>query len=64
MTFMHDINDGQSGSPLWIRWKNSRAIAGIVSTHPITLMSLSKRANAGLRITNNVLSDILGWARG
>ena len=48
MTFMHDINDGQSGSPLWIRWKNSRAIAGIVSTHPITLMSLSKRAKRRL----------------
>lgn len=59
LEFTHDVIPGQSGSPIWVRWQNARAIVGIVTTtdDPATTVV----ANTGVRISPQVLRDIQTW---
>jgi glutamyl endopeptidase len=59
LEYLHDIMGGQSGSPIWVRWKDFRTIVGIVTTHDDPLTRVV--ANTGTRITPSVLADIRRW---
>ena len=61
--YLHDTYGGQSGSPVWVRWKNNRSIvaihvarddAGRPGATPIV-------ANRGVAITPDVLATIRTW---
>ncbi len=57
--YLHDTMPGQSGSAVWVRWRNQRAIVAIHKrqddprTPPV--------ANLGVRVTPTVLRDIRRW---
>ncbi len=57
--YLQDVMGGQSGSPMWIRWEETRTIVGIVTTHDDPLTATV--ANTGVRITNSVLNDLRRW---
>ena len=57
--YLHDIMGGQSGSPIWVRWEETRTIVGIVTTHDDPLTAVV--ANTGVRITSSVLADLRRW---
>lgn len=59
LEFTHDVMGGQSGSPIWVRWQNARAIVGIVTT--IDDPASTVVANTGVRISQQALTDIRTW---
>lgn len=62
LRFVHDVVGGQSGSPIWVRWKNARSIFGIVSgSHTNPNPYTPGLTNVGVRITPPVLANIRRW---
>ncbi|GJM29134.1 MAG: hypothetical protein DHS20C17_17690 [Cyclobacteriaceae bacterium] len=61
MEYFHDTFNGQSGSPIWIRWQNTRTIVGVHSDRDDT--STPVVANIGVHITPRILTDIRTWLR-
>jgi glutamyl endopeptidase len=59
LEYVLDIMGGQSGSPMWVRWRQYRKIVAIVTTHDDPLTAVV--ANTGVRITPRVLRDIRRW---
>ena len=61
LEYLNDTFGGQSGSPVWLRWRNVRSIVAIhVSGDDRRTPAV---ANVGVRITPRVLSDIHRWLR-
>lgn len=60
MEYLHDTFGGQSGSPIWVRWRQYRTIVGIHTTRDLPGPPL---ANTGIRITPQILMDIRRWSR-
>lgn len=64
LRFVHDIAGGQSGSPIWVRWHNARAIVGIVSGgHTNPNPYTPGLTNVGVRITPPAIANIRQWLR-
>ncbi len=61
MEYFHDTFGGQSGSPLWIRWRNNRTIIGVHSDRDDSATAVV--ANIGVHITPRILADIQRWIR-
>lgn len=61
MEYFHDTFGGQSGSPLWIRWRSTRTIVGIHSDRDDSATPVV--ANIGVHITPKILTDIKRWIR-
>lgn len=57
--FLHDACFGQSGSPIWVTWKNLHQIVGVLTTldDPAT----GVLANTGVRMSGTVIADIRKW---
>jgi V8-like Glu-specific endopeptidase len=58
LEYLHDTFGGQSGSPIWVRWKQYRIIIGIHTTGDVPGPPV---ANTGTRITPSILADIRRW---
>lgn len=59
--YLHDTSGGQSGSPVWLRWRSARTIVAVHvarddSTSPVV-------ANRGVAITPAILRQIRAWVR-
>lgn len=61
MEYFHDTFGGQSGSPIWIRWQNTRTIVGIHSDRDDSATPVV--ANIGVHITPSILADIQRMVR-
>lgn len=59
LEYVHDTFGGQSGSPIWARWRQYRTIVGIHTTGDVPGPPL---ANTGIRITPAILRDIRRWS--
>jgi glutamyl endopeptidase len=59
LEYLHDTFGGQSGSPIWVRWRQFRTIVGIHTTRDVPGPPV---ANTGVRITPAVLRDIRRWS--
>lgn len=61
MEYFHDTYGGQSGSPIWIRWRSNRTIVGIHSDRDDSATPVA--ANIGVHITPQILAEIRRWIR-
>jgi V8-like Glu-specific endopeptidase len=61
LEYLHDTFGGQSGSPLWVRWRQYPTIMGIHTTRDVGGPPV---ANTGIRITPAILRDIRRWSGG
>ncbi len=57
--FKLDICGGQSGSPLWVRWRQFRAIVGIVKR----VGGTDTKGNVAVRMSPSVLQNIQQWLK-
>ena len=63
--YLHDTIGGQSGSPVWVRWKNDRSIVAVhVARDDLGTPGASPVvANRGVAMTPTVLANIRRWMR-
>ena len=59
LEYLHDTFGGQSGSPLWVRWRRFRTLVGIHTTRDVPGAPV---ANTGTRITPAILADVRRWS--
>ncbi len=59
--YLNDTYKGQSGSPVWLRWRNFRSIVAIHAARDDP--NSPPVANRGVHITPGVLRDIRRWLR-
>lgn len=58
MEYLHDTFRGMSGSPVWIRWEETRTIVGV---HVSMDDGVGVISNRGVHITDAVLTEIRSW---
>jgi V8-like Glu-specific endopeptidase len=54
----NDTNPGHSGSPIWLRWQETRTLIGV---HQIADDGIAPEANRGIFFTDAILTQIQAW---
>jgi V8-like Glu-specific endopeptidase len=58
-----DAENGHSGSPVWLRWKEVRFLVAIHKGRLPRTDDDSKKANRGVRLTEGILTQLRTWMR-